>query len=777
MNQKKVVIITGSSGFIGSALVRHFNKKYKIIGIDQTSPKVKEPDVDYHNMDIISEADIAKTMKNIRDQHGDTIHSVIHLIAYYSFSGEEDERYKTISINGTRNLINQIRKNFNLQQFIFSSSMLVYKPVNFGQKIDENSTLGPSWPYPKSKVEVEKVLREEHNNIPVVNLRIAGVYDDFCRSPTISNQIVRIFEGWFTSALFPGDCKHGQSFLHLDDFVDAVSLLVEKQNALGQFETFVLGEEIALSYQELQREVGQLLHNYSWPVIKVPKWLAKFGAVMLQRLPLMREPFIKPWMIEHSDDHFDLDITKFKRTLQWAPKKNLKDTLPAMIQNLKKDPATWYKINKIEKPIYRDVERIQQAEEKNMINASVLVMFLGLWLIGSPMNFGIVELGEYYSQIISGTLLLILGTLAIFPTLRWLRWVNALIGVWLLFSPLVFNTISAASYLNDSLIGTLVLLASTYTPSKSRDAAIPPGWSYNPSTSGQRLPIMFLAFLGYLFARYLASFQLKHISDIWEPFFESGTVEVLTSHISKAFPISDAGLGALTYLLDVIAAAIGGQDRWKRLPWAVILFGIMIVPSGVTSIVLVMLQPIAVDAWCTICLITAFVMLLMVPPALDEILASVQFLIRRKRAGESFWKVFLNGSETKEEETIPPIKHEGKRLYLYFAPLLGIWLMFAPWFLEMESTARSSTYIVAALVVTFSIIALGEVARIVRFFNIPMGLWLGASGWILDGMDQRAAWASLIVGIAVIFASLPRGKIDETYGKADRMIHWTPLKR
>ena len=39
----------------------------------------------------------------------------------------------------------------------------------------------------------------------------------------------------------------------------------------------------------------------------------------------------------------------------------------------------------------------------------------------------------------------------------WAQWANTLVGLWLLFAPLVFWSPSAATYLNSTLIGALVI--------------------------------------------------------------------------------------------------------------------------------------------------------------------------------------------------------------------------------------------------------------------------------------------------------------------------------
>jgi nucleoside-diphosphate-sugar epimerase/uncharacterized membrane protein len=777
MKEREVVLITGSSGFIGRKLALALSQEFHVVGIDRSGPKEKSPGIYHYDVDITSEEDVSRVLHEIKNHFGPKVRSVIHLVAYYDFRGGDDSRYDTITVNGSKFLIKKLHEDFEVDKFIFSSSMLIYKPVEVGQRLQDDSELHPTWAYPESKVKAESALKEEQGNIPVINLRIAGVYDDDCHSPTVSQQIMRIYEGQFSSFLFPGNPDAGQAFIHVDDLRDAIVLLVKKDPPTSLTENYIIGEEDVMSFKEIQHDAGILIHKRPWPSVRVPEFIAKTGATVMDHLPVMREPFIKSWMVEHADEHFAVDMSKLKKAIDWTPKRSLRGTLPVMIQKLKENPDKWYEINKIKMPFYRNLKLIGTDGEKNLFFAAYINIFLGLWLMGNPFTFGAIESGEFYSQLISGALVVILASLSLIPTVRWLRWINATIGFWLLFSPLIFETLSAAAYSNDTLLGALIILVSAYTPSYAPGFGTPPGWSYNPSTAGQRLPIMFLAFLGYLGSRYLTAYQLGHIDSVWDPIFGEGTQTVLTSSVSQAFPISDAGLGALTYLLDLIAASIGGRDRWRSLPWAVILFGLMIIPSGVTSITLIMLQPISVGAWCTICLFTAFIMLLMVPPAVDEVLASVQFLIRRKKAGEKFWKVFWFGSDVKEEQKIPEIRKEGNIIHLYLTTLLSVWLMFAPFVLKIQGIAFASTYIVASLLITFSIIAMSEVARLVRLMNIPLGIWLAMSGWLLSGMSDTAKWQSLIVGILIIFLSLPRGKRKQAYGNVDRIIHWTPIRR
>lgn len=168
----------------------------------------------------------------------------------------------------------------------------------------------------------------------------------------------------------------------------------------------------------------------------------------------------------------------------------------------------------------------------------------------------------------------------------------------------------------------------------------PPGWDYNPSAFSQRWPLVLLALLGFGIAAYLTAYQVGLLPVVWEPFFGDGSEVILHSWVSRLLPISDAALGALSYLVDAVTGVIGGRRRWKTMPWLVVLFGLLVGPLGAVSVVLVVLQPLLFDAWCTLCLASAVISVAMIGPAMDEVLASLQLLARQHQRREPLWRTF-----------------------------------------------------------------------------------------------------------------------------------------
>ena len=185
-----------------------------------------------------------------------------------------------------------------------------------------------------------------------------------------------------------------------------------------------------------------------------------------------------------------------------------------------------------------------------------------------------------------------------------------------------------------------------------RDPGTPPGWGYNPSAWGERLPIAGVALVGFAIAGYLALYQWGLFAGVWEPFFGDGSRQILHSSVSRLLPIPDAALGALGYLVDAVAGVVGPRDRWRRMPWIVLLLGLAVGPLGAVSITLVILQPALFGAYCTLCLASAVISVAMIGPAMDEVLASLQHLRRERAVGRSLWRAFwgLGGDRRRVHE-------------------------------------------------------------------------------------------------------------------------------
>ncbi|MEX2672555.1 MAG: vitamin K epoxide reductase family protein [Phycisphaeraceae bacterium] len=419
----------------------------------------------------------------------------------------------------------------------------------------------------------------------------------------------------------------------------------------------------------------------------------------------------------------------------------------------------------------------------HLANAAV-----GLWLVTSPAAFGYAGTPMAWSDHVSGLLLIVFGLASVSPRRWWGPWAAFVVGLWLLFAPLVLWSESAAAYANSTLAGIVAIALALVVPrtlgSQELEPDLPPGWSFNPSSWVQRVPIVALAWVSFMASRYLATYQLGYGPQAWDPVFVEGTRNVLESEVSQAFPISDAGLGAVAYAMEALVGLMGNSSRWRTAPWLVALFGVLVVPLGVVSIVLIMLQPLAVGAWCFLCLVTAVTMLIMACLALPEVVGMVQYMDWTRRQGRSVWHTFWHGGpmyggvEAAPVKLTDPVgrivsgmvKGATAAWSLVASAVVGVWLLLAPVMLELEGAVADAHYLVGALVVTVSVLAMAEVARTLRWVNLLLAAAIAASPWVLTGSNEEGRWAALAAGVVLIVVTIPRGPILCRYGWWERWI-------
>jgi transposase/nucleoside-diphosphate-sugar epimerase len=482
---KPVVLITGSEGRLGAAIAAELAGAYQVVGFERACKGA-----DCIDADLASELALAQGCRALRARHGNHLAAVIHLAAFYEFSAEPNPLYEEVNVTGTARLLRALQ-DFEVDQFVYASTMLVHAPSAPGEPINEDGPLKPAWPYPQSKLDAERVVEAERGAIPAVILRIAGVYTDAGELPSLAYQIQRIYERQMVSRVFPGDTSHGQALVHLADVAQAFRAAFERRAQLPPSITLLIGEAVTESYQALQDLLGRLLHGEAWETRQIPKSVAATGAWLQgkveQAVPDVIDggvkPFIQPFMVELADDHYELDITRAEQTLGWRPVHAVRRTLPTIIGALRQDPAGWYRRNKIALPpwlepapgqapgaaVLADFHALDRIEHQRTLWCHFANVALGLWLASSPFILGLAQhwgqagplaspngRGLPYSDtwmtasdVGSGALLVLFGLLSLSRDAGWARWAAAATGLWLLFAPLLFWTGSAAAYADD----------------------------------------------------------------------------------------------------------------------------------------------------------------------------------------------------------------------------------------------------------------------------------------------------------------------------------------
>ncbi len=463
------------------------------------------------------------------------------------------------------------------------------------------------------------------------------------------------------------------------------------------------------------------------------------------------------------------------------------------------------------------LDELRKRHYEKGVWARFVTIILGVWLLTAPFTFGydspslitaipttgiapkephLIQLAVeriIASDLITGVLVIFFGVLSLSYRRLWPSWVVCFLGIWLQFAPIAFWAPGVSMYLNDTFVGALLILFSIIVPKLPFEGApsgpdIPPGWTYNPSSWLQRIPVIAFGTLGWFLSRYLTAYQLGYIPEVWDPFFGDGTRLVITSALSQSFPVADAGLGAVAYAIEALMGAKGSPRRWRTMPWMVVFFGVLVVPLGFCSILLVMMQPIVVGAWCGLCLLMAAAMIVMMALSVDEVLAVLQVLKRarqQKRFWEIFWKGDHEGELVKDQRTPAMSAPMGKfaaTLWgacsvpwnLFITAILGGILMSLPGIYHFHSSLANNTHVFGALTIAFSILSWAEVTRICRFLLIPIGIWIALSVWFFDepGLQGWASSDNALIGIGalLIVLAIRRGIVKEKYGAWQKWI-------
>jgi hypothetical protein len=180
--------------------------------------------------------------------------------------------------------------------------------------------------------------------------------------------------------------------------------------------------------------------------------------------------------------------------------------------------------------------------------------------------------------------------------------------------------------------------------------------------------------------------------------------------------------------------------------------------------------------------------LLQMPYLLNELLATVQFLLRRAKAGQNWLRGFFVGDT---DERGKPDSEEGKRdeferppaavmrdmVYggvslpcnLALAALIGLALLFTRVTRGVDGNLANAHHVIGSLVLTVVSVAAAEVARPARYSNVLLGDALVAVPFVIDA-GTVAATATVLAGAALVALSFRGGPIREHHGRWDALI-------
>jgi len=171
------ILITGSNGFVGSALMWKLQSEdHKVIGIDISQHCDDKAHPETHIGDIRHLDDLQIVSDIFFKLHKKQIELIIHCAAAKHDYGIKKEEYFSHNEHGTKVLLDFIRNN-NISKLIYFSTVSVFgHPI---QRTDEDGEFAPDHPYGASKLAGEILCtnwQKENSKHELIVLRPTVIY-------------------------------------------------------------------------------------------------------------------------------------------------------------------------------------------------------------------------------------------------------------------------------------------------------------------------------------------------------------------------------------------------------------------------------------------------------------------------------------------------------------------------------------------------------------------------------------------------------------------------
>ena len=240
-------LIIGGSGFIGTNLIKYYERTYQdidIFNIDIKKPRITSQEKYWIELDIMDSHNLEKFIKSRE------LDAVVHLAARVDLNGQNDSEY-LVNTEGTLNLINAIKKSDTIKNVIFASSMLVCE-VGYIPK-DQND-YNPTTVYGQSKVDMENIIKNSDLDISWSIVRPTSIWGPWFEAP------YKMFFDIVLKGLFfhPGDKACTKTYGYVGNSVYQIDKLINAPKEQINKLVFYLGDEPAINISQWADEIRQL---------------------------------------------------------------------------------------------------------------------------------------------------------------------------------------------------------------------------------------------------------------------------------------------------------------------------------------------------------------------------------------------------------------------------------------------------------------------------------------------------------------------------------------
>ena len=293
------VLITGASGFVGTALIRRLlgDSRWSVRASSRMPPPAGAGAVEWvTGPDLSSGGDWRPLLADV-----DT---VVHLAARVhvmaSADAASDEEYQRVNVVGTRRLAEQAAT-VGVRRFVFLSSVKVHGETGH---FDEGSAMAPADAYGASKRDAEESLRDvaRRTGLDVVIIRAPLAY-----GPGVKANFQSLLTAVRQGRILPlASILNRRSLVGVDNLADLIAVCMEHPAAVA--EAFLVSDGEDLSTPELVRRLAKAAGRHA-RLMPMPVWSLRALAALLGRSQA----------VDRLTGSLTVDISKARRLLGWVP--------------------------------------------------------------------------------------------------------------------------------------------------------------------------------------------------------------------------------------------------------------------------------------------------------------------------------------------------------------------------------------------------------------------------------------------------------------------------
>ena len=335
----KKILITGSAGFVGQALVARFHQMgYSVIAIDVNKHEVPQG-VQMIQLDITDKDQVIELFKN------QNINSIIHNASIVHTKQSQEKIIWKVNYEGSSHILESAQLSKTVQKIVYiSTASAVYegKDIENGNEELSYSSISQA-PYADAKIAAEKKLLADNgkNNIAICAIRPHIIF-----GPNDSRFLPTILEKAQKNKLKYGVGKGDKlsDFTYIDNLIDAIEL-VEKKLSIDDITAgkpyFVTNGEP----MEFFSFVNLFLQELGYPQVKkrIPYKLAYFVASIKEAWDtfvkggtLNSESGFSRFTIRYLCTHHYFSINQAKKDFGYSPSISLTEGVKKTVQALKK---------------------------------------------------------------------------------------------------------------------------------------------------------------------------------------------------------------------------------------------------------------------------------------------------------------------------------------------------------------------------------------------------------------------------------------------------------